>query len=701
MTTREPLNEGLTVVSAADPDHVRGPVIKSAPKGTTLAERLRIATILVDAHGRVVYFDPRAEELTGFKRADVIGRDVHLLTAASIPMTSDIFIKLAQARLGGVVPIRRADGDVCFASVRSQPVSLPDGSPAYLLQAMDVDREGEGVKHLGMLEGFFHQAPFGFVVLDEQLRFVLVNEAAADLNGRPAADHTGLSLREVVDSPDLDAYEALLEEVLRTGEPIVDLRVAGTPTATAGDMQVIAGSWFRVTSWRGLPLGICGILYDVTSAEKPFLDAARGRERLLLLSRVGALQGAKLDMHGSARDLVRLLTEEFCDAAVIDVLDEVVSGESLPSAPDESTLLNRLASAARVEGAHVEELLEVPSPHSVGNTQGFVTVLRDQRAQLIQIPEGPVPADEDRLPRVRAAGGRSFIVAPLRAREVTLGILSCVRFGGRERFDHDDLLLAQEIVNRTALAIDNSRLYRDEKQAALILQLSLLPESLPNVPEAETAYRYLPNSRSRQAGGDWFDAMMLPGRRLVLVVGDVIGHGIAAAAAMGRYRTAVQSLASIGLEPAALLTRLNDIAMTFGDNAMATCMYVQYDPLNHQCTFASAGHPPLIVEPTGVPAMTNEAPSGPMLGAIPGAEYESHTIQTPPGTRLVLYSDGVVESRSTSLDEGIARVVQQMSVRRGLSEQCDLIMAVTPTDARDDRTVLLAELHGLQRATEE
>ncbi|GLZ80895.1 hypothetical protein Afil01_57020 [Actinorhabdospora filicis] len=699
MITGDPPDDGVTISFPGDLRYAAGPVIPGATKVPGYAEHLKLATILVDAHGRVVYFDPPAEEMTGFARAEIIGRDVHVLTGASIPMTSEIFIKLAQNRQGGIVPIRRAGGDVRFASVRSQPVNLPDGSPAYLLQAIDLDREGEGVRHLGMLEGFFHQSAFGFVVLDEHLRFVLVNEALAGLNRRGAPDHVGRHIREVFDSPDMDEYEALLGEVLRTGEPIVDVRIPGAPTSVADARQVWSASWFRVTSWRDLPLAICGIVYDVSSTERPVLDAARGRDRLLLLSRVGALQGANLDMHGSAQDLARLLTAEFCDLAVIDVLDEVITGEPLPFALDESVLLHRLAGSARVSGPIVDRLIDVASPRAARDTHGFAAVLRDQRAQLIQTPGG-LPVSDERTSMVREVGGHSFIIAPLRAREVTLGALTCARLGDREQFDHDDLLLVQEIANRTALGIDNSRLYRDEKQAALILQLSLLPESLPKAPEADMAYRYLPNSRSRQAGGDWFDAMVMPGRRMVLVVGDVIGHGIAAAAAMGRYRTAVQSLASIGLEPAALMTRLNDIAMTFGDNAMATCMYVQYDPLQHKCVIASAGHPPLIVEPPGVPPATHEIPAGPMLGAIPGAEYRSYSLPTPPGTRLLLYSDGVVESRSTPLDEGIARVVQQLAVRRGLSEQCDLIMAVTPTDARDDRTVLLAELHGLRRVGE-
>ncbi|GIG71235.1 SpoIIE family protein phosphatase [Phytomonospora endophytica] len=680
-------------------DHIAGPsAVETAAEFTSA---LRHATVIVDSAGRVSYFDPVAEQLTGFTRAEIIGRDVHILTGASVPLTSSEFTRLAAKGRSGIIPIRRADGSVRIACIRTHPIPLPDGSGAYILQAIDLGDARATVDHLGGLDAFFHQSMFGFVMLDEHLRYLMLNQALADLNRRPIADHIGRHIREVMDSADLDEYEVLLGEVLRTGEPIVDVRIPGSPTSLPGNQQVWSASWYRVTSWRDMPLGLCGIIIDVSEAERPVLDAARGRDRLLLLSRIGAQQGANLDMHGAAQDLATLLTAEFCDLAVMDVLEEVVNGETVPSAIDEQSLLHRLGGAARFVDETTERLINVQNPRQAFETHGFATVLRDNRAQLIQIPGGRIPEVDDPSGRVgdmRELGAHSFIVAPLRARDVTLGALSCMRMSDREPFDHDDLLLAQEIANRTALAVDNSRLYREEKQAALILQLSLLPERLPQAPEADLAYRYLPNSRSRQAGGDWFDAMVLPGRRLCLVVGDVIGHGIAAAAAMGRYRTAVQSLASIGLEPAALLTRLNDIALTFGDNAMATCMYVLYDPLQHRCAIASAGHPPIIIEPPGGVAYPLEIQSGPMLGAIPGAEYRSEPLNTPPGTRLLLYSDGVVESRSTPLDDGIKRLLQQLGSRRSLSEQCDRIMAATPPDARDDRTILMAELYGLRRA---
>ncbi|MGH8881207.1 MAG: PP2C family protein-serine/threonine phosphatase, partial [Stackebrandtia sp.] len=261
----------------------------------------------------------------------------------------------------------------------------------------------------------------------------------------------------------------------------------------------------------------------------------------------------------------------------------------------------------------------------------------------------------------------------------------------------EDMLLAAEIADRTALTIDNSRLYGIEKQTALTLQRNLLPLRLPDLPEVKLTYRYRPSRADMRAGGDWFDTITLPGRRVAMVVGDVAGHGITSAAAMGHYRTAVRTLASIGLGPAILLTRLNDLAFEFGSDVTATCVYALYDPVNHTCAIASAGHPPPVLSTTDGPAEPRELGSGPLLGAIPTAEYQATVLETPPGTRLLLYSDGVVESRHQSLDVGIAELTRKLVSHRPDDEVCDRIMEGSPS-TEDDRTVFLARFHGL-RAT--
>ncbi|GIG71137.1 SpoIIE family protein phosphatase [Phytomonospora endophytica] len=662
----------------------------------------RAATVLVDGDGRISFFDRRAEELTGFAASDVLGRAVSILSAAAIPLTAEEFVR----RVGtdgedrGVLPLRLADGTARLVAIRTHRIRIPDEAHTFLLHLLDVSPGPHSDTHPGLLDAVFHQSPYGVVVLDEQLRFVMINQMMADANRRPVADHLGRHVREVFDTPEMERYESLMLDVMRTGKPVFDLRVPGHPTSEPGSWGVWSASWFRVESWCGSPLGICGIIYELPG-QAPFeLDRARTRERSRLLSRLGALQGATLDMEAAATGLVEVLTTEFCELAVIDVLDAVAAGEPMPEEIEDTTLVQRLAAATRLDHPAARALIDREAVRPVAETNAFSAVLADGQARLIRLSAGdPAPdAGADVTDAATAADFDSAVIAPMRARNTMIGALTCLRTADRDSFDEEDLDLVQEVANRTALAIDNARLYREEKQAALLLQLSLLPQRPPETPEASMAYRYLPSRTTGRVGGDWFDTIVLPGRRIAMVVGDVVGHGINAAATMGRYRTAVQALSSVGLDPAALLTRLNDVVATFGEGAMATCLYVLYDPHQHRCVVASAGHPPLIMGHPDGSARPFEPPPGPMLGVNGDVVYASAGVETPPGTRLLLYSDGLVESRTLELGEGVARLVRRLGNGHGdLSQQADLLLAAAPDDARDDRTLLLAELHGLRR----
>ncbi|HEY1176458.1 MAG TPA: PAS domain-containing protein, partial [Phytomonospora sp.] len=551
---------------------------------------LRAATVLVDGDGRITFFDRRAEELTGFAPGEVLGRAVSILSAAAVPLTAEEFVRRvgAEGEDRGVLPLRLADGTARLVTIRTHRIRNPDDTHGFLLHLLDVSVGPHSDTLPGLLDAVFHQSPYGIVVLDEQLRFVMINQMMADANRRPVADHIGRHVHEVFDTPEMERYESLMRQVMRTGEPVFDLRVPGHPTSEPGAWGIWSASWFRVESWCGSPLGICGVIYELPR-QAPFeLDRARARERSRLLGRLGALQGASLDMDAAATGLVEVLTNEFCELAVIDVLDAVAAGEPMPEEVQDTTLVQRLAAATRLDHPGARRLIDREAVRPVADTSAFSAVLADGRARLIRLSAGDPPPDTpvDVADAATAAAFDSAVIAPMRARNTMIGALTCLRTADREAFDEEDLDLVQEVANRTALAIDNARLYREEKQAALVLQLSLLPQRPPDTPEASMVHRYLPSRSAGRVGGDWFDMIVLPGRRIAMVVGDVVGHGINAAATMGRYRTAVQALSSVGLDPAALLTRLNDVVATFGEGAMATCLYVLYDPHQHRCVVA-------------------------------------------------------------------------------------------------------------------
>lgn len=654
----------------------------------------RVGTVLVDHNDHLLHADRIAEELTGYRCVELLGRDVHALT-----QPGESLVDVSGDGTGYPVRLRRADGATRVVTARCLAVPLPHGSPAWLVHLVDVAGARRRHSHLGLLDAMFHQSPVGMLILDERLRYVMVNEALARMNDRPAGDHIGRHLREVVASPDIDAYENMLRGVLDTGEPVIDVSIPRTSTAKLDSRKVASASWYRMVNRFGVPLGLCGYVYDVTDSRYKLLVDARGRERAQLLGAVSAVAGSSLDMETLAAELAELLTAGFCDLTVIDVLREIVSGQPADADDLGNAGPYRLAGACRLADPRAQRIVAERGPRPLTHTPVLKSILDDQRARLLPgFDEMTANAPEGLRAALAELGATSALVAPLRARGATFGSLGCMRMGDQAAFDDNDLDLAREIAGRVALTLDNARLYREEKRTALVLQLGLLPERLPAVAQAAMECRYVPGHTGRHAGGDWYDAIALPGHGLAMVIGDVAGHGLAAAAAMGRYRSVVHALASVGLAPGALLTRLNEIAVTFDEHALATCLYVYYDPGEHRCGIASAGHPPLIVAPPGEAARPLGVPVGPMLGAADAAEYRTESIAAPPGTRLLLYSDGLIESRLAPIEAGIDALARRIgSAASPLSRQADEVMATAPPDNHDDRTLLLAQLRGLPR----
>ncbi|MET8243794.1 SpoIIE family protein phosphatase [Streptomyces sp. NPDC005202] len=279
-------------------------------------------------------------------------------------------------------------------------------------------------------------------------------------------------------------------------------------------------------------------------------------------------------------------------------------------------------------------------------------------------------------------------------------------------FQEDDLLLAEELVTRAALCLDNALRYARERTAALTLQRDLLPHRVQGGAAVEVASRYVPADADHGVGGDWFDVIELSGVRVALVVGDVVGHGINAAATMGRLRTAVRTLADLDLPPDELLAHLDDTVRRLNDEDAdvsdpvpavvgATCLYAVYDPVTRRCTMARAGHPPpLIVDAQGrvtIPDLPAGAPLGLGLGLVP---FESVELELPEGSVLAFYSDGLVESRGEDIDVGLQRLGAALAQPgASLEDLCSRAMKTLPAQASyDDVTLLLARTRALQPA---
>ena len=281
-------------------------------------------------------------------------------------------------------------------------------------------------------------------------------------------------------------------------------------------------------------------------------------------------------------------------------------------------------------------------------------------------------------PAARGAGVRSLVGVPLVVHGRLIGSLCTGQLEPRI-FTTDEVHLLQLIADRAAIAIDNARLYEKAASVAETLQLSLLPKHLPSSPTARIGARYLPAAGGTQVGGDWYDAAELPDGRLVLMIGDVVGHGIEAAATMGQIRHVLRAFALEGHSPSSTIECLKTTNAVEEDE-MATVVCLVFDPATHSVRFANAGHPPpLLLCPDGRAMYLDGGRSMP-LGVPEVGHYDEAEFAVEPGSTLLLYTDGLVERRGASIDEGLDR----------------LLDAITdgPNDLEDLLSFVVAELVG-------
>jgi serine phosphatase RsbU (regulator of sigma subunit)/anti-sigma regulatory factor (Ser/Thr protein kinase) len=436
--------------------------------------------------------------------------------------------------------------------------------------------------------------------------------------------------------------------------------------------------------------------------------AVLARRRLELLHEAGARIGTTLDVTRTAEELAEVTVARFADFVAVDLPDAVLRGEE-PEDLGERAVLRRVAMrAVRKQPSNLYDVGErveyVPSTPQARSLETRQSVLEP----VLTEADGWLAQDPKRLERVLAEGVHSLIAIPLRARGTTLGVVSFYRSVQPASYEDDDLSLAQELVGRAAICIDNARRYTREHNTALALQRSLLPRGRPEQSAVEVAYRYLPAQAG--VGGDWFDVIPLSGARVALVVGDVVGHGLHAAATMGRLRTAVHNFCSLDLPPEDLLTHLDDLvgrldrgegwavesAQADSGIVGATCLYAVYDPVSRRCALTRAGHPmPAVVAPDGSVQFV-DLPSGPPLG-LGGVPFETVELELAEGSQLVLYTDGLVEDRLRDIDSGLDRLADVLAVPgRPPEDTCEAVLdALLPARPSDDVALLVARTHAL------
>ncbi|MET8213048.1 SpoIIE family protein phosphatase [Streptomyces sp. NPDC005373] len=430
--------------------------------------------------------------------------------------------------------------------------------------------------------------------------------------------------------------------------------------------------------------------------------------RHLELAREVAEQvGRSLDVVRTAQDLADVLVPAFGDLAAVDLAQSVFDGDEPPKRLGGGDLHLRnaaLAPTTAVWPTGIKRGNAVPplSDHPLLRSSQHGRTVVYGRDDIIALVGGPQVA-EYLLPQ----DVHAVMVAPLYARGLTLGTIVVWRTGRSDPFAEDEADLMKQIASRGALAIDNARRYTREHRAAVALQQSLLPPATTDTPAAETASVYLPAGGGADISGDWYDAIALPSLRLALVAGDVVGHGMAASATMGRLRAAIQTLADLELEPDELLTRISDLVQRLAAEASphdhdivgATCLYAVYNPITRRCAMASAGHPPpILVRPDGTTEAIEISPGPPL--SLSGMPYETTIIDLEPGSVLALYTDGLIDRGADDIDDGLPQLTHALAAScrpdRPLNETGRALLADLVDEApRDDATLLLARTRAI------
>ncbi|MFJ6795081.1 SpoIIE family protein phosphatase [Streptomyces sp. NPDC091268] len=670
----------------------------SPPSG--LLDVLNVAAVVLDAKGRIALWSPQAEQLFGWTAQEALGRPAAKLLAAKehVGLVLELFARVmgGAGDWAGAFPVRHKDGSSRLVEFRNMRLLDEHGDMYALGIATDRTRLRGLERDLALSARLVAQSPIGLAVLDTDLRYVLVNPTLERINGLPAADHIGRSVREALSFlDDAAAVESAMRQVLATGTPLVEQFTAGHTHGDRHHEHAWSVSYYRLEDAAGQVLGLATSVVDVTQSHRAAKEIARSRRRLALIADATVRIGTTLDLDLTARELADVVVPELADIAAVDILDSVLAGRpSLKSSDHEPAVFRALAVAAAFPSEAVRaadppgDIARYEADRLVTRsvTTGHPVLVAHVKAHDIS----RIARDEEAGAMLARAGLRSYLAVPLIARGEVLGALDLKRTRNPLPFDEDDIILAGELAARAAVCIDNARWFRNAHHTALALQHHLLPHHPPDTPGLEVAYRYRPAAATSEIGGDWFDAIPRADGTTVLVVGDVMGSGINAAAGMGQLRTATRTLAELGLDPAQVLRQL-DLATATLEETIATCVYAVHDPHRGECRIAVAGHLPPVLIPAGQAPRLLELPTGTPLG-VGGVPFESTTVPMEPGDRLVLYTDGLVEVRDQPIDSRLAVLLALLAeADDSLEETCDrLLDSLRRADDHDDVALVIA-----------
>ncbi|MEU3188271.1 SpoIIE family protein phosphatase [Streptomyces sp. NPDC006923] len=685
----------------------------------------------IDAQGTVTGWTDGAGELLGYSAAEVVGRSAARLLEPRLAARGRAeWARRARLRepWSGTTALRRRDGTGVRASIDALPLSGGGRTDWFVtVTAVTVTSASPRQPPQIPLGTALARSPIAVSICDGDGRYLWRNEEAARWDRLMHYQRVGHVLTELWPGNESRAVVALVRQVFETGVPVIE-REQRWPVPDTDEECVFSCTYFRLEDEHGGPQGVCCMAADISRSDS--------HRHLHVLSEASKSIGTTLDVLKTAQELADFAVPRLADYITVDLAESVpLGGEPLQrlTSSDERVPVFRRAGVASIHPEKPEALWNIGDAVFVPSSSPFTRALYSREPHYEPVldtsPGTWVDQDPDRLRKIRATGMHSLIIVPLQARGTLLGEAVFVRTDNPHSFSPDELLLLQELAGRASLSLDNARRFTRERAASLALQRNLLPRNLEGGAAMELASRYLPADTHEGVGGDWFDVIDLPGGRIAMVVGDVVGHGINAAARMGQFRTVVRTLAELDLPPHELLSRLDSLVVRlteqdggedreeiggpgFWSQAMGgTCVYVVYDPATRICTMARAGHPPpAVVHPDGS-VVFPDLPAGTPIGTGLSS-YGSLSVELPEGSVIALYTDGLIESRQADLDDGLRRlgaalahpevpleclcteVITAMTMKPRSESETVLPDAVLSEASEDDVALLLARTRG-------
>jgi PAS domain S-box-containing protein len=640
-------------------------------------------------------WDDRLLGLFGLQR-DAFGGTIEAFTSTVHP---DDLPRMSQALAGALETcshystefrVLLPGGQVRWIAARGRALAGENGTAVRVLgAAFDTTAVQEGESRIARV---LEAMPSAFFQLDPDWRFSYVNAQAERLLGSRRDELVGGVIWELFPASLGSESEASYRRAVETGEP-VSLDAYYPPPL---------GAWYEIRAWPS-PDGLAVYFLDVTARYEAQEQIERAAQRTALLARVTAELTGTLDTDEAVGRLAPLVVPGLADWCVVTTVDtdaqadwrarlrDVGWGHADPEMRPVLDRYARLRLDALTDDSYVAQALRSRDPVVVPKdaAEAITAVLASGEAQELS----------------RRLDPEAAVVIQLHGRDRTVGLLSLFRGPTGGAFSREDLQTLAEIAARAGLALDNARLFAEQRDLAEGLQRSLLTPP-PEQPHLQVAVRYEPAAQAAQVGGDWYDSFLQREGSTVVVIGDVVGHDTAAAAAMGQVRSLLRGIAvHSGQGPAAVLRGVDEVMQTLQVDTTATAVIARLEQSSGErrrgatrLRWSNAGHPPpVVVGPDG--SCTTLASGEPdlLLGLDPGTPRAEGEVTLERGATLLLYTDGLVERRGQSLDEGLARLSGELTELTaqdlGLEALCDqLLRRMLPERPEDDVALVAVRL---------